>query len=286
MQYEDELLQECGRNIIPLERLRKCAITGLRKFQKKKIVQKTSDTEPILDDILLFELSTWFKNEYMTWFNKPKCSKCNFEAIQTGYDVEDQVRVEEYICCNTPIKFYRYNDVAMLLQTRKGRCGEFANLFTFFCRCLGYDARLVFCTEDHVWTEVYSHYQSKWIHIDPCENAINKPLMYEHGWKKEFKYVIGFSRDDVQDVTWRYSNMHKEVLKRRTLCTERQLLDTIISLRNKRQEHISKDRLAFINKRTLIELISFLNEGELEDNNMEGRSSGSLQWRQARKETK
>lgn len=57
-------------------------------------------------------------------------------------------------CCNTQTKFYRYNDVAQLLLTRKGRCGEYANCFTFLCRCLGYEARLVQATFDHVWTEV------------------------------------------------------------------------------------------------------------------------------------
>lgn len=97
--------------------------------------------------------------------------------------------------------------------TKSGRCGEWANCFTFFCRCLKYDTRYIYSTSDHVWTEVYSHYQKRWIHVDPSENVIDSPLMYEHGWNRELSYVFAFANDHVQDVTWRYSNNHKAVSK-------------------------------------------------------------------------
>lgn len=57
-------------------------------------------------------------------------------------------------CCNETTEFSRFNDISQLLRTRKGRCGEFANCFTFLCRCLDYDARYVVASFDHVWTEV------------------------------------------------------------------------------------------------------------------------------------
>lgn len=94
-----------------------------------------------------------------------------------------------------------------------GRCGEYANCFTFFCRCLKFDARLVVATFDHVWTEVFSIPQNRWLHIDPSENVIDAPLMYQHGWKRNVDYVIAYSNEDIQDVTHRYTNNHDEVLQ-------------------------------------------------------------------------
>lgn len=79
-----------------------------------------------------------------------------------------------YSCtmCPTTTRFPRYNDplkvtkqlvhwkvyvldfidrfhfsslFVQLVETKKGRCGEWANCFTLYCRTFGYDSRLVFC---------------------------------------------------------------------------------------------------------------------------------------------
>lgn len=56
--------------------------------------------------------------------------------------------------CEVLVKYPRFIDPEPLLSLRRGRCGEWANVFTLFCRSLGYDSRLVYDETDHVWTEV------------------------------------------------------------------------------------------------------------------------------------
>lgn len=171
-------------------------------------------------------------------------------------------RVEMHKCntCNTLTPFPRYNDLNILLETRKGRCGEWANTFTLMCRALGWDARFVVDQTDHVWTEVYSFSQRKWLHCDPCENICDKPLMYESGWKKTVSYVIAYSGEEVQDVTWRYSSKHKEVLKRRKQCTEAELVQAMGILRENKMSGLSQSRKDYLNKRFLSELVEFMVE--------------------------
>lgn len=286
MQYEDEQLLLCGRKVIPIERLTEGATKKLRSIQKEILSKRTSSNpELCLSDLILCELARWFNEEFFTWVNSLPCKKCGNENVSTkGSYVDNGVRVETFTCCNDTSKFYRFNDVALLLKSRRGRCGEYANCFTFLCRCLGYDARLCYATFDHVWTEVYSVYQKRWLHIDPSDNVVDAPLMYQHGWKRDIDYVIGFSRDDVQDVTWRYANNHKELQSKRTKCSESDLLQTITLLRNKRRVKLTPVRCTYLNKRSMIELVELMTPKQVTENERKGRSSGSLNWKLSRGE--
>ena len=80
-------------------------------------------------------------------------------------------RVEVYICklCSTETTFPRYNSPRALFKSRRGRCGEFANLFGTYCRALGFDTRYVLDFTDHVWVEVWSVRQQRWLHSDSCD---------------------------------------------------------------------------------------------------------------------
>lgn len=53
---------------------------------------------------------------------------------------------------------------------------------------------------DHVWTEIYSVSQRRWLHCDSCENVCDKPLLYEVGWGKKLAYVLAFSKDQVRQM--------------------------------------------------------------------------------------
>lgn len=59
--------------------------------------------------------------------------------------------------------------------------------------------------------KVYSVAQKKWIHVDPSDNIIDAPLIYEHGWKRDIDFIIAYSKDDIQDVTWRYVTNFEKV---------------------------------------------------------------------------
>ena len=95
-------------------------------------------------------------------------------------------RVEHYKCkvCDQKERFARYNHPLKLFETRVGRCGEWGKAFTCLCAALGYDVRVCIDWTDHCWTEVYIKEYQRWVHMDSCENIIDKPLTYEKGWGK------------------------------------------------------------------------------------------------------
>ncbi|XP_019880474.1 peptide-N(4)-(N-acetyl-beta-glucosaminyl)asparagine amidase [Aethina tumida] len=290
--YEDETLQERARKLMPIVRLEDKAVEHLRNIQKEIKKKNINDLNVSLQDILILELLAWFKNTFFTWVDTLDCSSCGGKTKVSHTSKDEKLlvytqRVEMHQCtiCKQFTPFPRYNDLNILLETRKGRCGEWANTFTLFSRAMGWDARLVEAIdEDHVWTEVYSFSQKRWLHCDPCENVCDRPLMYECGWGKKLSYVMAYSGEEVQDVTWRYSAQHKQVLQRRRKCHENELVDALIQLRTKRQANLTEPRRQYLIKRLLFELLEFLIEQKPNNEDSQGRTSGNLEWRLARSE--
>eukprot|EP00439_Symbiodinium_sp_Y106_P061091 s3646_g9.t1 len=185
-------------------------------------------------------LVRWFKHEFFSWTNAPRCEHCGSTETKTVGRADptpeekhfkaNTVEVAACSKCGGQTRFPRYNDPAKLLQTRTGRCGEWANCFTLVCRSLGYEARHVHDWTDHVWTEVFSDSKQRWLHVDACEAALDSPLMYEKGWGKKLTYCIGFARDHVVDVTRRYTQSFEELLPRRTQCSEEELKKAVSAI--------------------------------------------------------
>uniref|UniRef100_UPI003AAFA20A peptide-N(4)-(N-acetyl-beta- glucosaminyl)asparagine amidase n=1 Tax=Centroberyx gerrardi TaxID=166262 RepID=UPI003AAFA20A len=289
MLYENPELQQKARLHIPHQDLSSAAEHKLQQA-------KEADPESKLgkEDVLVLELLRWFKQDFFSWVDRLPCSRCGGKTQNAGSvsPTTDDLRwgaqrVENHYCqtCKLSTRFPRYNNPEKLLETRRGRCGEWANCFTLCCRALGLDARYIWDSTDHVWTEVYSASQRRWLHCDSCENACDKPLLYEVGWGKKLAYVLAFSKDQVVDVTWRYSCKHPDILTRRTTVQEAWLLRTINRLNAARQQSLSPDRKKELTERLLVELVEFISPKKPKAGELGGRNSGSLAWRRARGET-
>lgn len=287
MIYEDADVQAEALAVIPVVQLHERAMTS-------------EDPRSSFSDELLKQLLRWFKHEFFSWTNQPKCHACSGSTTYAGGSqptAEEQRghagRVEVYTCtaCNATTRFPRYNHPGKLLQTRTGRCGEWANCFTLCCRSMGLEARLASDWTDHVWTEVYSESLGRWLHCDSCENAMDAPLMYESGWGKKLTYVISCARDEVVDVTWRYTKKKEEVLGRRNLVSEGWLQSAVTALDRKQRigrKVVNATRAAAIESRRKVEMKQLADGPDALDRNKEaencGRISGSVVWRRSRNE--
>ncbi|XP_061218650.1 peptide-N(4)-(N-acetyl-beta-glucosaminyl)asparagine amidase-like isoform X3 [Neopsephotus bourkii] len=289
LMYENPSIQQKALASIPLQQLK-------RKAQKKLAEATRLDKGAHVneEDFLLLELLDWFKNNFFRWVNNLPCSRCGGQTEpKSDYllPIDDELRwnasrVENHYCsqCQLCNRFPRYNHPEKLLETRCGRCGEWANCFTLCCRAAGFEARYVWDCTDHVWTEVYSSAQKRWLHCDPCENVCDKPLLYETGWGKKLSYIFAFSKDEVVDVTWRYSCKHEEVLSRRAALSEATLRETINALNRTRQQSLSENRRKELLERTIVELVEFISPKTPKPGEYGGRTSGSMAWRVARGE--
>jgi len=178
--YEDSNVQAEARRAVPL--------TSLEERARGKL-SGVENSPATFKDALFVELLEWFKSDFFSWVDRPKCHLCGGDTQARGQvgptaeEMKDGARnVESYSClyCNALVRFPRYHSQpGKLLSWRKGRCGEFANCFALICRCLGYDVRRALDWTDHVWVEVWSETEGRWLHADPCESACDKPLLYE-----------------------------------------------------------------------------------------------------------
>ena len=113
------------------------------------------------------------------------------------YPSDDEIngkatRTEIYWCeqCGAFTRFPRYNSASYIVDKSRGRCGEYSMLLFRMLRSMGYESRWVIDWADHVWAEV--KIGGRWVHADPCEAALDKPLLYQE-WGKQQNYIIAFN---------------------------------------------------------------------------------------------
>lgn len=201
--YEDPDKLDAALASLPLEKL---------YAEAEQMVNE--GTEWSEEDCLIIALLKWFKSTFK-WVNGPPCDKCGKTDMQNPHGVAPTPEerkfgagnAEVWDCKNCPDghgRFPRYNDPVKLLETKQGRCGEWSNVMHLILRSLGRTTRYIWNSEDHVWNEIWSEKANRWIHIDSCEAAFDKPLTYSVGWGKKMAYVLGFSIGGARDVSYRY----------------------------------------------------------------------------------
>lgn len=270
--YEDPRLQEKALNVLP--------VAELKQKAKEASERSCEDGHDRADekDCLLLEILAWF-GTFFHWMDKPMCTDCGIKTESNGLTQPtarerkwEAGRVEAYKCpkCGRKERFPRYNHPGKLLKTRCGRCGEFANCKALILRAMGFEVRHVTDWTDHVWVEVFSDSQQRWIHCDG--GKCDENFLYERWWKKKLTYIIAFSKDEVADVTWRYSVKHKEVAQRRLSVREEWLARTLQSFNEWRRRSLPPERKKVLVERSMREQAELLSV-------YEGRLLGTASWR-------
>ncbi|KAK1400904.1 Peptide-N(4)-(N-acetyl-beta-glucosaminyl)asparagine amidase [Heracleum sosnowskyi] len=289
LMYEDPHRQDVARKSVPVETLEEKAAVALAK------VGNFTPSKSDQDHAFLLQLLFWFKTSFR-WVHAPDCDGCGNETVNHGMGVADPSetrfgasRVELYRCrtCSRITRFPRYNDPLKLLETRKGRCGEWANCFTLYCRAFGYDSRLIMDFTDHVWTECFLPSLGRWMHLDPCEGIYDNPLLYEKGWNKNLTYIIAIAKDGAYDVTKRYTRKWHEVLRRRNLTSEPALSSFLSDMRSDCRKNFTSLYRSELEERANKEADALEKDLYSKDDSsisLPGRLSGDEGWRLLRLE--
>ncbi|KAL0214407.1 hypothetical protein P9112_006591 [Eukaryota sp. TZLM1-RC] len=235
----------------------------------------------------------WFHSTFQ-FVKQLSCEVCQSQTESAGRaqpNFNEQIGraqiVELYKCtkCSHFTRFPRYNSVIAILESKRGRCGEFVQAFACILRSLLFKVRIVNDFKDHLWVEIRSPFinNGHWTHVDPCEKSVNKPLLYSKGWKKKYSMVLAFDSNSVVDVTTRYQKGSELINARRKKLLGPQAnewLSTLIVILSKhKQINLSIDDVRWIEddvRKEIDELKSLVYEDEGDHQEYSGRISGTL----------
>ncbi|EKX45645.1 hypothetical protein GUITHDRAFT_138861 [Guillardia theta CCMP2712] len=177
----------------------------------------------------LKELLNWFKKEFP--YYDQGCFHCGNKEGQRLGSVKASEQEEEFLArrseilfcpsCSRYSRFVRYNTVNKVIETKKGRCGEYSMFMYHVMQSLGYETRRI-AFELCSWTSARSllNFSSRKMYLS---------------WGKKLTYIIAFvrsneppalsllltpSRGRCEDVTTDYVDDMEEVRKRRDLTDE------------------------------------------------------------------
>uniref|UniRef100_A0A7S3JQF0 Transglutaminase-like domain-containing protein n=1 Tax=Aureoumbra lagunensis TaxID=44058 RepID=A0A7S3JQF0_9STRA len=148
-------------------------------------------------------------------------------------DIQRAVRAELRYCssCSKLSRFVRANDVNSIMQRKYGRCGEYSIAFAAILLIFGLDIRWIYDSSDHVWIEALIN--NKFIHCDPCEAALNQPLLYSQNWQKSSSLVLAFDKHQAIDLTsFYYPDNSTVATLRKNIHLSPELISSILSQYN------------------------------------------------------
>lgn len=288
MKYEDPVAQEAALDSIDLEKIYKGVDDRTQAQESKKAKGEKLDVEWGYTDFIVMELLKWFKHDFFKWTNEPEDTPNQGEPRLISVEAPSPEeardgnagRTEIYQCQDgSIIRYPRYNDPVKLLSTRNGRCGEWANCFCLLLRALGIRTRYIWNAEDHVWCEVYSESQKRWIHVDSCEEAYDNPTLYNKGWGKQMSYVLAFGLDGVADVSKRYVVDEDKKLPRNRI-SEADLQKILRFLTVNQRKDKTKTEVYKLEIEDSVEQMELFGKKPLyaQGDIVQPRQSGSAQW--------
>ena len=115
------------------------------------------------------------------------------------------------------------HDVAQIVRQRQGRCGEYAQTLYQLLLALRWPTRLVVDWTDHLWVEALLPVQAdgslRWVPMDPCEAAVDDPMLYS-SWGKNHTFLVAIGDGGLADVTATYACDVNETIRRREMSSE------------------------------------------------------------------